>query len=302
MDEKQAIREELLPICKEALKHKRHWQQQTHEAVAAVRQNADAVKHNRSVPRAPLPYMPDNPRLPDANDNPWRYLILGQALEEIFGFRSLLIPGDVAEEAANLYQYLRVPLYDYVHRASDLCDIQLQWEILKDDLPKTAVPGVPPFARMEEGSTPQNVSKGNNAPQANANPSDQKKKRLSDKEKKALITAELVKNPNVMATEIAEATGIHRTTVSRLWQPVNTSSKAGGLECEPLKAGCLGAACGGVQSNICIWSKRRSSASCRRMYSRIAVSSRPTVEAKYPRAQKCCPVKFLRRPPTVRAM
>ena len=63
---------------------------------------------------------------------------------------------------------------------------------------------------------------------------------------------------------------------------VNTSSKAGGLECEPLKAGCLGAACGGVQSNICIWSKRRSSASCRRMYSRIAVSSRPTVEAKYP--------------------
>ena len=83
---------------------------------------------------------------------------------------------------------------------------------------------------------------------------------------------------------------------------VNTSSKAGGLECEPLKAGCLGAACGGVQSNICIWSKRRSSASCRRMYSRIAVSSRPTVEAKYPRAQKCCPVKFLRRPPTVRAM
>ena len=84
--------------------------------------------------------------------------------------------------------------------------------------------------------------------------------------------------------------------------PVNTSSKAGGLECEPLKAGCLGAACGGVQSNICIWSKRRSSASCRRMYSRIAVSSRPTVEAKYPRAQKCCPVKFLRRPPTVRAM
>ena len=85
-------------------------------------------------------------------------------------------------------------------------------------------------------------------------------------------------------------------------ETVNTSSKAGGLECEPLKAGCLGAACGGVQSNICIWSKRRSSASCRRMYSRIAVSSRPTVEAKYPRAQKCCPVKFLRRPPTVRAM
>jgi len=33
---------------------------------------------------------------------------------------------------------------------------------------------------------------------------------------------------------------------------VNTSGKAGGLECEPLKAGCLGAACGGGQSNICI--------------------------------------------------
>jgi hypothetical protein len=33
---------------------------------------------------------------------------------------------------------------------------------------------------------------------------------------------------------------------------VNTSGKAGGLECEPLKADCLGAACGGGQSNICI--------------------------------------------------
>jgi len=80
------------------------------------------------------------------------------------------------------------------------------------------------------------------------------------------------------------------------------AGKAGGLECEPLKADWLGAACGGGQSNIFIWSRRRSSCSCRRMYSRIAFSSRPTVDTKYPRAQKCCPVKFLRLPPNVRAM
>lgn len=91
------------------------------------------------------------------------------------------------------------------------------------------------------------------------------------------------------------------------WDPggptrVNTSSRAGGLECEPLKADCLGAACGGGQSNILIWSSRRSSCSCRWMYSRIAFSSRPTVDTKYPRAQKCSPVKSLCPPPTVRAM
>ena len=38
-------------------------------------------------------------------------------------------------------------------------------------------------------------------------------------------------------------------TLQRL-KEVNTSSKAGGLECEPLKAGCLGAACGGVHEHL----------------------------------------------------
>jgi len=37
---------------------------------------------------------------------------------------------------------------------------------------------------------------------------------------------------------------------------VNTSTRGGGLKCEPLKADCLGAACGGGQSNIFIWSSR----------------------------------------------
>src|SRR5215472_6000226 len=37
------------------------------------------------------------------------------------------------------------------------------------------------------------------------------------------------------------------------------------------------------------------------MYSRITVSSRPTVDTKYPRAQKCCPTKFLFRSPYTRA-
>jgi hypothetical protein len=38
-------------------------------------------------------------------------------------------------------------------------------------------------------------------------------------------------------------------------------------------------------------SSRCSSRSWLRMYSRIIPSSRPTVETKYPRAQKCCPTK-----------
>src|SRR5215472_6967564 len=37
------------------------------------------------------------------------------------------------------------------------------------------------------------------------------------------------------------------------------------------------------------------------MYSRITVSSRPTVDTKYPRAQKCCPTKFLFVSPYTRA-
>jgi hypothetical protein len=41
-----------------------------------------------------------------------------------------------------------------------------------------------------------------------------------------------------------------------------------------------------------IWSRRLSSCSCFLMYSRITASSRPTVETKYPLAQKCCPTKL----------
>src|SRR5438876_3186178 len=49
------------------------------------------------------------------------------------------------------------------------------------------------------------------------------------------------------------------------------------------------------------WSKRLSSCSWFRMYSRITVSSRPTVSTKYPRAQKLCPTKLRFRSPYTRA-
>ena len=49
-------------------------------------------------------------------------------------------------------------------------------------------------------------------------------------------------------------------------------------------------------------SKRRSSRPWSWMYARIACSSRPTVDTKYPRAQKCCPTKFRGRPAKFRAM
>ena len=42
----------------------------------------------------------------------------------------------------------------------------------------------------------------------------------------------------------------------------------------------------------CSVSSRLSSAYCSWMYFRITASSRPTVETKYPRAQKQCPVKL----------
>ena len=58
----------------------------------------------------------------------------------------------------------------------------------------------------------------------------------------------------------------------------------------------------GVNYTSSNWSTRRSSASWCLMYSRITCSSRPTVDAKYPLAQKCCPTKFLFRPMYVRAM
>ena len=49
---------------------------------------------------------------------------------------------------------------------------------------------------------------------------------------------------------------------------------------------------GGVLYGSFNCSRRLSSASRLRMYSRIVASSRPTVDTKYPRAQKCCPTKF----------
>ena len=49
------------------------------------------------------------------------------------------------------------------------------------------------------------------------------------------------------------------------------------------------------------WSNRSSFFSWFRMYFRIIVSSRPTVEAKYPLAQKCCPTKLRLRSPYTRA-
>ena len=47
---------------------------------------------------------------------------------------------------------------------------------------------------------------------------------------------------------------------------------------------------------------RLSSASWRWIYSRMVASSFPTVETKYPRAQKCSPTKFRFRPPYRRAI
>ena len=64
----------------------------------------------------------------------------------------------------------------------------------------------------------------------------------------------------------------------------------------------FGATQSGYLLNIVSWSIRWSSWSCFFMYSRICFSSRPTVETKYPLAQKLSPVKFLGFPRKLRAM
>jgi len=50
------------------------------------------------------------------------------------------------------------------------------------------------------------------------------------------------------------------------------------------------------------WSSRRSSFSWAFIYARTICSSNPTVETKYPLAQKCCPVKFFLFPRYTRAI
>lgn len=56
------------------------------------------------------------------------------------------------------------------------------------------------------------------------------------------------------------------------------------------------------EDDMCSWSSLRSSVSCFLMYSRMVFSSLPTVDTKYPLAQKLCPVKFLFCPRKLLAM
>src|SRR5215470_10526682 len=58
---------------------------------------------------------------------------------------------------------------------------------------------------------------------------------------------------------------------------------------------------GGDQRHRLSWSRRLSSCSWFLMYSRITASSRPTVDTKYPLAQKLCPTKLRFLSPYVRA-
>src|SRR5580700_4483876 len=87
-------------------------------------------------------------------------------------------------------------------------------------------------------------------------------------------------------------------------------AKPGALGCEPLKAaeGAAEAAPDRVghlkvahQRHRFICSRRLSSSSCFLMYSRITSVSRPTVDTKYPLAQKCWPTKFRFFSPYTRA-
>ena len=86
-------------------------------------------------------------------------------------------------------------------------------------------------------------------------------------------------------------------------------AKPGAFECEPPRAatdGRLPAAFappkGGAPYSNRSFSCLLSSISCSLMYLRIASSSRPTVDTKYPRAQKWCPTKLRPRSKWTRAM
>ncbi len=69
-----------------------------------------------------------------------------------------------------------------------------------------------------------------------------------------------------------------------------TTTKGGGLKCEPLKAA---KPCGYPNNQSCF----RSSSSWCLIYSLMTASSRPTVDTKYPFAHMCCPLKYIRRSP-----
>ena len=66
--------------------------------------------------RSPLPYMPGDSRLPDVDDNPWRYLIIGKKLEHVFGLRHTFVSTDTDMEIVGLWRHLRESLWKCLHR------------------------------------------------------------------------------------------------------------------------------------------------------------------------------------------
>src|ERR1700732_680994 len=106
---------------------------------------------------------------------------------------------------------------------------------------------------------------------------------------------------------------VPRSVDKRPYSTVSSKSppaKPGALGCEPLKAaeGAAEAAPDRVghlkvahQRHRFICSRRLSSSSCFLMYSRITSVSRPTVDTKYPLAQKRWPTKFRFFSPYTRA-
>ena len=125
-----------MPKYERALRHKNHWQQRVREAIRSLQDYDTALAKERPPERSPLPYMPSDSRQPDAEDHFWRYLVLGQGLEELYGCRAIFIPEDAKLELVELWQHLETPFWGYVHRLLDVREFQIQWLHLEANLPK----------------------------------------------------------------------------------------------------------------------------------------------------------------------
>lgn len=118
------------------LAHKEYWQKNVIEAIKSLRQWYDNFTKGNISARYPLPYMKDNSRLPDTEDLPWMYLVLGMKLQEIYSLKRVFIPENVEIEMVGLWNLLEKPVWGIVHGAGSLEDFKTWWGIVKRDIEK----------------------------------------------------------------------------------------------------------------------------------------------------------------------
>jgi hypothetical protein len=228
-------RDTLMPKYERALRHKGHWQQRVREAIQALKDYEAALAGGQTVARPPLPYMADDARQPDTADHHWRYLALGQGLEELYGCRCVFIPEDVQLELVDLWQLLEKPFWGYVHRVLDLREFQIQWLHLQDDLANDDAKeigtqkGVPVRDEQKAAAKPTSEpAKPRNADRTSGS-APRRKTRTTQQEANVRARAILAKEPLITAKALAERIGCAQGLIPKLdaWRVVQDARKKG---------------------------------------------------------------------------